>query len=301
LPVCQQPSGAASTSYFILKSNRIQHIEAAIRDGCWATTQKNEAKLNKAFRESARVLLFFSANGGGAFQGCATMTSAIDPKRKTYWVQEGRSEAEADFEGAPFTIKWHVVANVSFEKTKHLINPLNKNLPLKCLRDGQRVDPVVALKLLELFGATQVSHVAKPSKRCGRVAKVGTTRVQRSTLVPAVLAPVVCGLSLPPAPRAAQKAVCSAPTPKLIRAAPSQPTEAPKPFLSERKVLTARVGGYQSPTQSQSFSSRGFPTGILQPIRVDSCNSTTAHEGLALKVCSPSILVHRTYLNSLQP
>jgi hypothetical protein len=279
LPVRQQHNGAASTSYFILKSNRIQHIEAAIRDGCWATTQKNEAKLNKAFRESARVLLFFSANGGGAFQGCATMTSEIDPKRKTYWVQQGRSEAEADFEGAPFAIKWHVVANVSFEKTKHLTNPLNKNLPLKRSRDGQQVDPAVALKLLELFAATQVSRIEKPQKRCGRVAKVG------ATLAPAVLAPDVCGLLPPQAPRATQVAVCGASALTFVRAASSKSIEAP------------RVGGFQSPTKSQSLSSLGLPTSVLQPIRVDSCNFTTVHEGLAIEVCSPCTLVHRTYLH----
>lgn len=63
--------------FFIIKSFTPAQLEESVRTGLWTTQGRNEAPLNRAFRTSQEVILFFSANGSGAFFGYARMAGAI--------------------------------------------------------------------------------------------------------------------------------------------------------------------------------------------------------------------------------
>jgi len=145
----REPQAKQSVRYFIIKSSNADHVDIAIRDGIWATTPRNEDKLNRAFEECERVILIFSVNNSGHFQGYATMTSAIDPTHPTIWMPEGGTKAS--FTGSMFHIKWEVTYDLSFKQTLHLTNPLNNNLPVKRSRDGQELPAAVGRQLCKLF------------------------------------------------------------------------------------------------------------------------------------------------------
>jgi len=66
-----------STRYFIIKSLNHRNIQMSIEKGIWATQVMNEPILEEAFHNSERVVLIFSVNMSGYFQGYAQMMSPV--------------------------------------------------------------------------------------------------------------------------------------------------------------------------------------------------------------------------------
>ena len=58
--------------YFMIKSWNHENVDAAIRDGLWATQQKNAQLLTDAYQTSRHVILLFSVNKSMQFQGCVS-------------------------------------------------------------------------------------------------------------------------------------------------------------------------------------------------------------------------------------
>lgn len=135
--------------YFVLKSSTAANVEIALRDSVWATTQRNEDKLNRAFEECDQVVLIFSVNHSGHFQGYAVMTSAIDAARPTVWMPEG--PPKPSFTGGMFHIKWETTTPLGFKQTMHLLNPLNNNFAVRRSQDGQELPPEVGRQLCQLL------------------------------------------------------------------------------------------------------------------------------------------------------
>jgi hypothetical protein len=75
------------------------------------------------------VILIFSVNMSGHFQGYAQMISAIGQRRANVW-------SEASW-GGTFSVEWIQLYDLPFQKTLHLKNPLNSFKPVKISRDCQ--------------------------------------------------------------------------------------------------------------------------------------------------------------------
>jgi hypothetical protein len=58
-----------NTRYFVMKSNNHENIQIAKGRSVWSTPPMNERKLNKAFHECKNVILIFSVQESGMFQG----------------------------------------------------------------------------------------------------------------------------------------------------------------------------------------------------------------------------------------
>lgn len=65
---------APDTRYFMIKSWNHENVVTAMRDGLWATQEKNAALLAEAFQTSRHVVLLFSVNKSVAFQGYVSAT-----------------------------------------------------------------------------------------------------------------------------------------------------------------------------------------------------------------------------------
>ncbi|KAH7279120.1 hypothetical protein KP509_37G006100 [Ceratopteris richardii] len=76
-----KPNAVYSKRFFIIKSLNYHNLEKSVEKGIWATQAMNERILNEAFETAEKVLLIFSMNMSGHFQGYAQMTSPIG-KRK---------------------------------------------------------------------------------------------------------------------------------------------------------------------------------------------------------------------------
>ncbi|XP_027362405.1 uncharacterized protein LOC113870013 isoform X2 [Abrus precatorius] len=140
--------------YFIIKSLNYQNLRLSIEKGIWATQIMNEPILEEAFHNSGTVILIFSVNMSGSFQGYAQMMSAIGWRRDNVW-SEGSGKSNPW--GRSFKVKWLCLNDLPFHKTLHLKNPLNDYKPVKISRDCQELSPDIGLALCELLDDKHVT------------------------------------------------------------------------------------------------------------------------------------------------
>ncbi|KAF5460762.1 hypothetical protein F2P56_020608 [Juglans regia] len=139
-----------NTRYFIIKSLNHHNIQLSIEKGIWATQVMNEPILEEAFHNSGKVILIYSVNMSGFFQGYAQMMSSVGWRRDNVWSQgNGKSNPW----GRSFKVKWLCLNDLPFQKTLHLKNPLNDYKPVKISRDCQELSPDIGEALCELLNA----------------------------------------------------------------------------------------------------------------------------------------------------
>uniref|UniRef100_A0A1J3DGZ7 YTH domain-containing family protein n=1 Tax=Noccaea caerulescens TaxID=107243 RepID=A0A1J3DGZ7_NOCCA len=138
------------TRYFIIKSLNYENIQLSVEKGIWATQVMNEPILEGAFHNSGRVVLIFSVNMSGFFQGYAEMLSAVGWRRDHIWSQGGGKNNPW---GRSFKVKWLRLSELPFQKTLHLKNPLNDFKPVKISRDCQELPEDLGEALCELLDA----------------------------------------------------------------------------------------------------------------------------------------------------
>ncbi|KAK2779913.1 hypothetical protein FQN52_002311 [Onygenales sp. PD_12] len=128
---------AGGVTYFLIKCVAYDMVDAAKTEGIWATQQKNVDKITEAFDNSRHVVLFFSVNNSGAFQGYARLESRPgahgipDPS----WIGELNWEASA-----PFKITWLNTEETKFKYVAHIKNPYNEGSVVFFGRDGQELE-----------------------------------------------------------------------------------------------------------------------------------------------------------------
>ncbi|KAL6538721.1 30-kDa cleavage and polyadenylation specificity factor 30 [Orobanche gracilis] len=142
------PLPHGTSRYFVVKSCNRENLELSVQQGVWATQRSNESKLNEAFESVENVILIFSVNKTRHFQGCAKMTSRIGG-----FVGGGNwkhAHGTAHY-GRNFAVKWLKLCELSFDKTRHLRNPYNENLPVKISRDCQELEHSIGEQLASLL------------------------------------------------------------------------------------------------------------------------------------------------------
>ncbi|KAF5478371.1 hypothetical protein F2P56_004936 [Juglans regia] len=137
-----------NTRYFIIKSLNHHNIQLSIEKGIWATQVMNEPILEEAFHNSGKVILIFSVNMSGFFQGYAQMMSSVGWRRDNVWSQ---GSSKGNPWGRSFKVKWLCLNDLPFQKTLHLKNPLNEYKPVKISRDCQELSLDIGEALCELL------------------------------------------------------------------------------------------------------------------------------------------------------
>ncbi|XP_057524090.1 uncharacterized protein LOC130803884 isoform X1 [Amaranthus tricolor] len=137
-----------NTRYFIIKSLNHENIQLSIERGIWATQVMNEPILEEAFYNCHKVILIFSVNSSGFFQGYAQMMSSVGRRRDNVWTQGTGANNPW---GRSFRVKWLRLSNLAFHKTLHLKNPLNEFKPVKISRDCQELPPEIGEALCQLI------------------------------------------------------------------------------------------------------------------------------------------------------
>ncbi|MCO5613486.1 hypothetical protein L7F22_067763 [Adiantum nelumboides] len=152
------PLPQGHSRFFIVKSSNRENLELSVARGLWATHWNNEAKLNDAFDSCDNVILIFSVNETGHFQGCARMMSKIGVIVGGGGWKYAHGTAHY---GRNFRLKWLKLCELSFNKTRHLRNPYKENLPVKISRDCQELEPTVGEQLASLFYMEPDSELMK--------------------------------------------------------------------------------------------------------------------------------------------
>jgi hypothetical protein len=127
--------------FFIIKSSNKENVDLSQKYSEWATTVNNQKKLNEAF-QSQNVILIFSINKSGNFQGYAIMTSFISDKVSSIWQNESSVRL-----GGSFSVQWLSICEMPFSKAKNLVNPLNNNECVIKSRDTQELTKEVGILL----------------------------------------------------------------------------------------------------------------------------------------------------------
>lgn len=136
--------------FFQIKSINHENVQLSKDLGVWATSFQNESRFNAAFRENRNVILIFSVQQSGAFQGFARMISEAKPSSRVVpWVLPERLSNKSL--GGLIEIDWLCTNELSFQETSELINSYNDNKPVKIARDGQQLEPRIGKKLCKLF------------------------------------------------------------------------------------------------------------------------------------------------------
>ncbi|XP_011081068.1 uncharacterized protein LOC105164168 isoform X2 [Sesamum indicum] len=145
-----------NTRYFIIKSLNHQNIQLSIKKGIWATQVMNEPILEEAFQNSGKVILIFSVNMSGFFQGYAQMMSSVSWRRDNIWSQgSGKNNPW----GRSFKVKWLRLHDLPFQRTLHLKNPWNDFKPVKISRDCQELPADIGEALCELLDEGNDMHL----------------------------------------------------------------------------------------------------------------------------------------------
>ncbi|KAA8903580.1 YT521-B-like domain-containing protein [Sphaerosporella brunnea] len=135
--------------YFMIKSFNQENVKMAQQDNIWATQQKNAEILEQAFKEARDVILFFSINKSGKFQGYARMEGPPGSAPMPSWAKNLLWESSG-----PFRIRWISITDISFHRVAHLKNRLNENQPVLIGRDGQEIDPDCGAALCKTIDET---------------------------------------------------------------------------------------------------------------------------------------------------
>ena len=106
------------TKYFIMKSSSHKNIVLSIEHKVWATPRANLEKMNEAFRCASHVILAFSVNGSGCFQGYAKMLSPVGSVSTEVFQGFGRA----------FDVRWLRLDDLDFSEVSGILNPWNENL-----------------------------------------------------------------------------------------------------------------------------------------------------------------------------
>ena len=153
--IAQNPSYPLfdNARFFIIKSSNKENLEISQKYSEWATTLTNQKKLNEAFQTS-NVILIFSANRTGCFQGYAIMTSFIGEKRSNLWQNENNVKL-----GGSFGVYWLCLCEMPFNRAKNLTNPINGGELVTKSRDTQELPKDIGQQLITLCYEQEKSEI----------------------------------------------------------------------------------------------------------------------------------------------
>lgn len=138
-PLLENPAAR----YFVVTSNVGDNVVKSVQHNVWATQRKNEQKFNDAFRSGAPVILAFTVNKSGHFQGYARMRGLT-----------GRAKSPEDpFNGFGrlFDVEWLRLTDLPIAETNHLRNPLDDSRQVGFSRDGQELTRDIGAELCRGF------------------------------------------------------------------------------------------------------------------------------------------------------
>ncbi|KAJ7515833.1 hypothetical protein O6H91_22G030200 [Diphasiastrum complanatum] len=239
-----KPHKVHDTRYFIIKSLNQHNISKSVEKGIWATQAMNEPVLNEAFETSERVILIFSINMSGHFQGYAQMSSPIGRRRANVWSEANEG---ANPWGGTFSVNWLRLYDLPFQRTVHLKNPLNHFKPVKISRDCQELAQDVGEALCSLIDEG-AEREEKLKWKVGPGTGLGSKRSREEPfdLLPEnSFVPPIAGSTL------------NSPMPSVIYSGQQVNSEtAHKPYTSQR-LFNRPLGGLSSRTSGHIEQSRG--------------------------------------------
>ncbi|KAF6203963.1 hypothetical protein GE061_002301, partial [Apolygus lucorum] len=142
----QRANCASPFRYFVIKAGQLKNIELSVTHRVWAFLPLTQSRCVQAYKGGKTVILVFSIQGSGHFQGYARLT--------------GDSPVSSDLNipemighqlNPPLPVEWIKRSNIPHHATRHLYNPYNDYAKVQMSRDGQEIEPSVGEALCQLW------------------------------------------------------------------------------------------------------------------------------------------------------
>lgn len=140
------PDPTETLQFFIVRSITMTNIQTSVKTGLWATSRFNTQLLAEAYAKSDHVVIIFSANQTGHFQGYGRMDSL--PSRE---LQPGLWGQMSNRLGDNFKVRWLKQCCLPFSQVQDMKNDLNSGSPLQKSRDGQEVPASIGEVVVRLM------------------------------------------------------------------------------------------------------------------------------------------------------
>ncbi|KAJ1581032.1 hypothetical protein NDA12_003348 [Ustilago hordei] len=143
--------------FFVIKSYTEDDVHKSLKYEIWASTDKGNQRLDKAFRESAHngpIYLFYSVNASGHFCGMAQMLTPLDyATSSNVWAQDGKWKGT-------FKVRWIYVKDLPNNQLRHIrLTNTPECKPVTQSRDTQELTPEAGREVLR----TMAEYSAKTS------------------------------------------------------------------------------------------------------------------------------------------
>ena len=135
--------------FFVIKSYTEDDVHKSLKYEIWASTDKGNQRLDKAFRESAStgpIYLFFSVNASGHFCGMAQMLTPLDyTTSSNVWAQDGKWKGT-------FKVRWIYVKDLPNNQLRHIrLTNTPEVKPVTQSRDTQELTGEAGREVLRIM------------------------------------------------------------------------------------------------------------------------------------------------------
>ncbi|SPO25686.1 uncharacterized protein UTRI_03051 [Ustilago trichophora] len=135
--------------FFVIKSYTEDDVHKSLKYEIWASTDKGNQRLDKAFRESASdgpIYLFYSVNASGHFCGMAQMLTPLDyATSSNVWAQDGKWKGT-------FKVRWIYVKDLPNNQLRHIrLTNTPECKPVTQSRDTQELTPEAGREVLRIM------------------------------------------------------------------------------------------------------------------------------------------------------
>lgn len=142
----QRANCASPFRYFVIKAGQLKNIDPSVVHKMWAFLPTTQNRLIQAFKAGKSVILVFSIQGSGHFQGYARLVSETPVTGDIPLDLSGTHSLST-----PLPIEWIKRGNIPYHATRHLFNPYNDYAKVQTSRDGQEIEPTVGEALCQLW------------------------------------------------------------------------------------------------------------------------------------------------------
>ncbi|CDR99714.1 uncharacterized protein SPSC_01296 [Sporisorium scitamineum] len=135
--------------FFVIKSYTEDDVHKSLKYEIWASTDKGNQRLDKAFRDSAHngpIYLFYSVNASGHFCGMAQMLTPLDyATSSNVWAQDGKWKGT-------FKVRWIYVKDLPNNQLRHIrLTNTPECKPVTQSRDTQELTPEAGREVLRIM------------------------------------------------------------------------------------------------------------------------------------------------------
>ncbi|CBQ73119.1 conserved hypothetical protein [Sporisorium reilianum SRZ2] len=244
--------------FFVIKSYTEDDVHKSLKYEIWASTDKGNQRLDKAFRDSAHngpIYLFYSVNASGHFCGMAQMLTPLDyATSSNVWAQDGKWKGT-------FKVRWIYVKDLPNNQLRHIrLTNTPECKPVTQSRDTQELTPEAGREVLRIMAEYSAKTSLLQDFNFYEMQARGAPQGQHAPARPVASSPAIGMGALPPrnSPKPSASPALGFAFPTSLEFVP-RPAATPSPNSGARRAhLSSGAAG--TPQRPHGMSGLGLAT-----------------------------------------